>query len=48
MLSSIFSVIAMIVGLILDIITLPFRAAAALLGGAKFEFRRFSHPRHRL
>lgn len=32
----------MILGLILDIITLPFRLLLALLGGAEFEFQRFS------
>jgi hypothetical protein len=47
MLSSIFAVITMIIGLVIDIITLPFRAAFALLRGAKFEFRRFSRPRRR-
>jgi hypothetical protein len=47
MLSAIFGVIAMILGLILDIVTLPFRAAFALLRGAEFEFRRFSRPRRR-
>ncbi len=45
MLSAIFGVIAMILGLILDIVTLPFRILFALLGGAEWEFRRFSHPR---
>jgi len=30
---------------ILDIVTLPFRLLFALLGGAEFEFRRFSRPR---
>jgi hypothetical protein len=45
MLSAIVGVIVMILGLILDIITLPFRIVFALLGGAKFEFRRFSRPR---
>jgi hypothetical protein len=47
MLSAIAGVIVMIFGLILDIITLPFRIVLALLGGAKFEFRRFSRPRRR-
>ena len=32
----------MILGLILDIITLPFRLVFAPLGGLEFEFRRFS------
>jgi hypothetical protein len=39
---AIFDVIRMVLGLILDIVTLPFRALFALLGGAEFEFRRFS------
>jgi hypothetical protein len=47
MFAAIFSVIAMILGLLLDIVTLPFRAAFAVLRGAEFEFRRFSHPRRR-
>ncbi|MBO0727727.1 MAG: hypothetical protein J2P57_00625 [Acidimicrobiaceae bacterium] len=47
MLSAIFSVIMMILGFILDVITLPFRILAALLGGATWEFRRFSRPRRR-
>lgn len=42
MISAIFSAIMMVLGLILDIITLPFRILFALLGGAEFEFRRFS------
>jgi hypothetical protein len=42
MISAIFSAIAMILGLILDIVTLPFRILLALLGGTEFEFRRFS------
>lgn len=42
MLSAIVNVLQMILGLILDIITLPFRALFALLGGAEFEFQRFS------
>jgi hypothetical protein len=37
----------MIFGLILDIITLPFRIAFALLRGAEFEFRRFSRLQRR-
>ncbi len=41
MLSAILNVLQMIFGLILDIITLPFRAVLALLGGAEFEFRKF-------
>lgn len=42
MFSAIIGVIVMIVGLALDIITLPFRIVLALLRGADFEFRRFS------
>jgi hypothetical protein len=42
MIGAIFSAIMMILGLALDIITLPFRLVFALLGGAEFEFRRFS------
>ena len=42
MLQAILNVLRMIFGTILDIITLPFRALAALLGGAKFEFAKFS------
>lgn len=42
MIAAIFSAIRMILGLILDIITLPFRLVFALLGGVEFEFRRFS------
>ena len=45
MLSVILGVIVMVLGLILDIITLPFRIVFALLRGAKFEFRRFSRRR---
>jgi hypothetical protein len=47
MLSAIGDVIMMVLGLVLDIITLPFRALFALLGGAEFEFRRFSGSRRR-
>jgi hypothetical protein len=42
MISAIFGAIRMILGLVLDIVTLPFRILFALLGGAEFEFRRFS------
>lgn len=42
MISAVFSAIGMVLGLILDIVTLPFRIVFALLGGAEFEFRRFS------
>jgi hypothetical protein len=45
MLSAIVGVIVMILGLVLDIVTLPFRVVFALLHGAEFEFRRFSRPR---
>ncbi len=47
MLTAIIDVIMMVLGLVLDIITLPFRALFALLGGAEFEFRRFSGSRRR-
>jgi hypothetical protein len=47
MISAIFDAILMVLGLILDIITLPFRLVAALLGGAEFEFQRFSRRRSR-
>jgi hypothetical protein len=42
MIGAFFSAIGMVLGLILDIVTLPFRLLFALLGGAEFEFRRFS------
>jgi hypothetical protein len=45
MISAILDVIRMVLGLVLDIVTLPFRALFALLGGAEFEFRRFSRAR---
>jgi hypothetical protein len=45
MLSAIVGAIMMVLGLILDIITLPFRIVFALLRGAEFEFRRFSKRR---
>lgn len=45
MLAAIFSAIRMILGLVLDIVTLPFRILFALFSGAEFEFRRFSRPR---
>jgi hypothetical protein len=45
MLTAIFDAIAMVLGLVLDIITLPFRIVFSLLGGAEFEFRRFSGSR---
>ena len=41
MISAILRSILMVLGTILDIITLPFRILASLLGGAEFEFRRF-------
>jgi hypothetical protein len=47
MFSAVVDAIVMILGLVLDIITLPFRVAFALLGGAKFEFRQFSRTRRR-
>jgi hypothetical protein len=45
MISAIFDAISMVLGLVLDIITLPFRLLFSLLGGAEFEFRRFSGSR---
>jgi hypothetical protein len=42
MFTAIFNVIGMVLGLVLDIVTLPFRIVFALLGAAEFEFRRFS------
>jgi hypothetical protein len=47
MIAAIFDVIWMVLGLVLDIVTLPFRVLFALLGGAEFEFRRFGRPRPR-
>jgi hypothetical protein len=41
MISAIFRAIGMVLGTVLDIITLPFRLILALLSGAEFEFRRF-------
>jgi hypothetical protein len=41
MIGAIFAAIRMVLGLVLDIITLPFRLVFALLSGAEFEFRRF-------
>lgn len=46
MISAIAGAIATVLGLVLDILTLPFRIVVALLGGAEFEFRKFSR-RHR-
>ncbi|MGI8411754.1 MAG: LPFR motif small protein [Solirubrobacteraceae bacterium] len=45
MFAAVINVITMVLGLILDIVTLPFRIILSLLGGAEFEFRRFSRPR---
>jgi hypothetical protein len=42
MIGAILAAIRMILGVILDVITLPFRLVFALLSGAAFEFRRFS------
>lgn len=42
MITAIFDAILMVLGLVLDIITLPFRLLFSLLGGAECEFRRFS------
>jgi hypothetical protein len=44
-LSAILNAVMMVLGLILDIITLPFRIVIALLGGAEFELQRFSRRR---
>jgi hypothetical protein len=41
MIGAIFSAIAMVLGTVLDVVTLPFRLVFALLSGAEFEFRRF-------
>lgn len=38
MISAIFDAIMMVLGLILDIVTLPFRIVFARLGGADLEF----------
>lgn len=45
MISAILGAIGMVLRLIVDIITLPFRIVFALLGGAEWEFRRFSRRR---
>lgn len=45
MLSAIFSVIAMVMFLVIDLITLPFRAILALVHGTEVEFRRLSRRR---
>ena len=42
MISALLGAIRTVLGLILDIVTLPFRLVFALLGGIEFEFRRFS------
>jgi len=42
MISALLNAIRMVLGLLLDIITLPFRLVFALLSGAEFEFQRFS------
>jgi hypothetical protein len=47
MLSAIVDVIVLTLGLLLDVITLPFRIVSALLRGAEWEFRRFSRSRPR-
>lgn len=44
-LSAILGVIWMVLGLVLDIVTLPFRIVFALLSGAEWEFRRFGRRR---
>lgn len=45
MLTAIREVLWMVLGLILDIVTLPFRIVAALLFGAELEFRHFGRRR---
>lgn len=45
MISAIFGTITMVLGLILDVITLPFRIVFALLRGAEWEFRHFGRRR---
>jgi hypothetical protein len=45
MLTAIFSAVWMIIGLVLDVVTMPFRLVAALLSGVEFEFRRFGRRR---
>ena len=47
MVNAILNVLRMTLGLLLDIVTLPFRALFALLGGAEFEFQRFSRSKNR-
>ncbi len=47
MIASILGAIGMVLGTILDIITLPFRIVFALLRGAEWEFRRFGRSHHR-
>lgn len=42
MIGAILKVILMVLGLALDIVTLPIRAVLALLGGVEFELRQFS------
>lgn len=42
MISAIFAAVRMSIGVVLDIVILPFRLVFALLGGAEFELRRFS------
>jgi hypothetical protein len=45
MISAIFAVIGMVLGLIVDIVTFPIRAVVALVAGAGLEFRWLSRRR---
>lgn len=45
MISAILGAIAMVIGPTLDLTTLPFQILFALIGGTRFEFRRFSRRR---
>lgn len=45
MISAIFDVIAMVIGLVIDIVTLPFRVILAIVRGGEFEFRHFGRRR---
>jgi hypothetical protein len=45
--SALLAAIGMVLGLLLDVITVPFCILFALLSGAEFEFRRFSRSGRR-
>lgn len=45
MLAAIFDAIWIVIGFVLDVVTLPFRIIIALLSGAEFEFRHFGRRR---